>query len=60
MIEMARAIVRPALALGAMGGTLLFLLLGVSIPDAWWGTLSTIITFYFVYRHEEKKNGGTP
>lgn len=58
MIEFVRAVVRPILAVTTVVGTLLLLLLGISIPDAWWGLVSAAVTFYFVYRHEEKKNGG--
>lgn len=60
MIELIRAIVRPALALTAGPGTLVLVLLGIDIPEGWWGFLGTATTFYFIQRHDEKRNGNTP
>ena len=61
MIEFIRAIVRPALAMGAMGGTIYFVALtmrtGVPIPDGWWPIVTGAMVFYFTQRHEEKRNG---
>lgn len=56
LLELIRGIVRPTLAISAWLATIAFLVMGVSIPDAWWSTVATLTTFYFVQRHEEKRN----
>lgn len=58
IIDLIRAIPRPAMAIIAVGGTLILLLCHVAIPDAWWVVVASATTFYFVQRHDEKKNGG--
>jgi len=58
VIELVRAIVRPAMALTACVGTAVFIGLDKTIPDAWWAYLGAATTFYFVQRAQERKNGG--
>ncbi len=53
--ELIRAVIRPALALSSWGATIAFLATRITIPDAWWALVAAISTFYFVHRHEEKR-----
>ncbi len=39
--------IRASLAVGAWGATIYFLIVGVSVPDAWWAVVAMISTFYF-------------
>jgi len=54
-MEVLRAIVRPTLAISAWGATIIFMILKIEIPEAWWALIGSITTFYFVQRHIEKK-----
>lgn len=56
MIEFIRAIVRPILAVTAVLGTFILLLLRIPIPETWWGLAIGAMTFYFVHRHDERSN----
>ena len=55
--ELIRASVRPVMAITSIAATAVFVGKGVDIPDAWWGIAGSVVTFYFVMRHDEKKNG---
>lgn len=56
LLELIRGIVRPTLAISAWLATIAFLSRGIPIPDAWWSIVAALTTFYFVQRHEEKRN----
>ena len=52
-----RSMPRPVLAMVAGIGTLLLILKDKDVPSGWWAFVGTVVTFYFIHRHDEK--GGT-
>lgn len=48
MKDYLRPSVRAAIAIGSLAATVVFMLVGTDIPDAWWAIVSSSVTFYFV------------